>query len=57
MNGAVLNIISLRLSEHRTLLSILNAKLENTGEYMCSGVNNIGATSSDVVTVTICKLH
>ena len=57
MNGAVLNIISLRLSEHRTLLSILNAKIENTGEYMCIGVNNIGATSSDVVTVTICKLH
>ncbi len=56
MNGVVLNIISLRVSEHRTLLSILNAKLENAGEYMCSGINNIGAVSTDVVTVTICKL-
>lgn len=57
MNGVQLNVISLRVSQHRSLLSILNAKLENTGVYMCSGVNNINAESSDVVTLTICKLH
>ena len=57
MNGVLLNTISLHVSQHRSLLSILNAKLENAGVYKCSGVNDIGTVSSDVVTVTICKLH
>ena len=57
MNDVLLNVISLHVSQHRSLLSILNAMVENAGVYECSGVSNEGAVSSDMVTVNICKLH
>lgn len=52
-----MNTISVRVSQRRSVLSILNANVENTGIYECRGVNNEDVTASDLVTVNICKLH
>ena len=57
MNDVPLNAISLRVSQHRSLLSILHAMVENTGLYECSGISNEGAIFSDMVTINISKLY
>ena len=51
-NGVPLNIITVQVSQQRSLLSILDAVVENSGVYECSGLSQ-GFMFSDSVTISV----
>ena len=51
-NDVPLNIVTVQVSHQRSLLSILDAAVENSGVYECSGVSQ-GFISSDSVMIIV----
>lgn len=54
-NVVPFNTLSIRISQQRSLLSILNIMVENTGVYKCSGHTNQGVVSSVLVFIKVGK--
>ena len=52
-----LNTIVIHISQQRSLMSIVNVTLENSGVYKCSGSTSEGDVSSDLVSISIGESH